>query len=332
MATPKSVFLLGAGYIGQHVIDLLLAANHPVTTMVRNPEVATAWEKAGVKTILGTLDDVDIITAQVAQHEIIINTSSSDHLPSVEAILAGIRQRVLQDLPSTFIHTSGTGLLMDEAKGAFKGEKIYRDDDRTDIDSLPPTALHRNIDLPIVQAAHEFDTKAKIVLLIPPVVYGFNPAHRRLSMGFPKLVQFALKHGFSGRVGEGRNVWSKIHVADLGHVYMIILAYMESAAPSALLENPYFFAEDGTELSWGETTEHIGRVLYKLGKIPSPETRAFNQSDFDDVFGPMTEVIGGSNSISRANRLRQLGWEPKEKSIWASLEEDEIPYIIATQG
>jgi len=333
MATPKSIFLLGAGYVGRHVIDLFLAAKNPVTVLVRNPEQAATLEKAGVKIVLGTLDDSELITEQAANHDVIINTSSSDHLPSVEAVLAGVRQRIRAGQASIFIHTSGTGLLIDEAKGAYKSDKIYRDDTPADVDGLPSTALHRHVDLLIVQAAREFGDKAKIAIVIPPIIYGFNPSHKRFSMALPVLVRFALKHGFSGYVGEGRNVWGGTHVADVARVYPTLLSWMETdtTASSALLENPYFFTDDGREFSWGEVAEHVGRVLYKLGKISSPEPKPFVEADFVDVFGPMTAYLAGSNARNRALRLPALGWEPKEKDIWASLE-DEIPYIIATQS
>ncbi|KAF2815516.1 NAD(P)-binding protein [Mytilinidion resinicola] len=330
MAAPKSVFLLGAGYIGQHIIDLLLAAKHPVTALIRKAEQAAAFEKAGIKTVLGTLDDTELITEQAAQHDVAINTASCDHLPSVKAVLAGIRQRVLARQPSIYIHTSGTLLLTDEAKGAYKSDKVYRDDVPADIDALPPTAPHRHVDLAIVLAARDFGDKAQIAIIIPPAVHGFNPAHNRLSVALPQLVRFALKHGFSGYVGEGRNVWNATHVADLGRAYTTLLSYIETTASSALLENPYFFT-GGQEFSWREAAEHVSRVLYKLGRIPSPEPKAFVESDFGDVYGPRTPIVLGGNARNRAIRLSQLGWEHKEKDIWSSLEEDEIPFILATQ-
>jgi nucleoside-diphosphate-sugar epimerase len=327
MSALQSVFLLGPGFVGQHVLDNLVAAGHRVTTMVRNPDAATTMSKTGVKTIIGTLDDLDKITAQAAQHAIVINTSSSDHPPSVEAILAGVRQRVHQNLPTTFIHTSGAGLLLDEAKGTYKTDKIYSDDNPADIDALPPTALHRNVDLLIVQAARELGNKARIAIIIPPVVYGFNPSHKRLSMAMPVLVRFALKHGFSGRVNEGRNVWSGVHVADLGRAYMTLLAGLDTCVPS-VHENPYFFADSGVEFSWAEAADHVGRILHGLGKIESAETRAFGRDELDDVFGPFTEFVAGGNARSVSKRLPEMGWVPREKGIWESLEEDEIPYMV----
>ncbi|KAF2714521.1 NAD(P)-binding protein [Pleomassaria siparia CBS 279.74] len=327
----KTVFLLGAGFVGQHVIEFLLESKYAVTTIVRKEEIAAKLEKAGVKAILGTLDDHELITSQVAEHEVTINTSSSDDLPSVQAILAGVRKRVVQDLPITFIHTSGAGVMIDDARGRYKTDKVYRDDDPADIDALPPTAIHRDVDLAIVEAAREFGAKARVAIVIPPVVYGFNSNHNRLSMALPVLVKFALKHGFSGRVGEGRNVWGSVHVADLGRVYPTLVEHLGSEPSSALVENPYFFAENGTEFSWKEAAEKIGQILYKLGKIPSPETKAWEPSDLKHVIGPATEIYFGGNSRSVGTRLPKMGWVPREKDIWASLEEDEIPYMIATQ-
>ena len=331
MTSPQSVFLLGAGYVGQHIIDNLVAAEHPVTTLVRNKDLAATLEKAGVKALIGSLSDIDTITTQAAQHAITINTSSSDDLPSVEAILSGVRQRVAQGLPTTFIHTSGGGVLLDEAKGRYKNDTVYSDDDPAGIDALPPTALHRNVDLAIVQAARELGPKANIVIIIPPVIYGFNPAHKRLTIAFPTLIRFALKHGFSARVNAGRNVWGGVHVADLGRAYMTLIDHLDTAVPSAH-ENPYFFADNGVEFSWAEAAENIGRILHKAGKIASPEPRELQAHELVEVFGPFTEAFIGGNARTRSVRLPALGWVPREKSIWAALEEEEVPYILATDG
>jgi len=41
-----------------------------------------------------------------------------------------------------------------------------------------------------------------------------------------------------------------------------------------------------------------------------------------------TGAVIGLNSRSRAIRLRELGWQPTEKSIWESFHEDELPVIL----
>lgn len=56
-----------------------------------------------------------------------------------------------------------------------------------------------------------------------PEIYGFNPAHGRLSIQIPTIARFAHKHGFSGHVGKGLAVESQIHVLDLARAYIVLL-------------------------------------------------------------------------------------------------------------
>lgn len=329
MAATQSVFLAGAGYIGQHILDQLLAAGYSVTVLIRRPEQASVFENAGAKTVVGTLTDLELLTAQTAGHEITINTTSSDDLPSVEAMLSGIRQRVHAGQPSIFIHTSGTGALEDGAFGTAKNDKIFRDDAPGDVEGIAPSMMHRHVDIPVAQAAREFGDKAKVAIILPPFVYGYNSAHKRHSFALAAMVRFALKHGSAGYVGEGRNVWSVVHVEDLGRAYIQLLAYIEQSASKSLVENPYFFAENGSEVPMGEVAEHIGQTMYELGKIPSPKARPFTESDYKDVMGPFTGRGLGCNSRSRAVRLMEFGWKPQEKDVWTSWKEDDIPALVA---
>lgn len=48
----------------------------------------------------------------------------------------------------------------------------------------------------------------------------------------------------------------------------------------------------------------------------------------ESMKGEHTGPAIGLNSRSRAIRLRELGWQPKEKGIWESFHEDELPVII----
>jgi nucleoside-diphosphate-sugar epimerase len=330
MAPHRKVLLIGAGYVGENILDELLAAKYPITTFVRRPEQAAVFESRGAKTVLGSLGDLDLLTAQTAQHEIIINTASADDLPSVEAILAGVRQRVKAGLPSIYLHTSGTGALQDGAMGAHNNGKTYRDDAPADIEALPSSYLHRHVDIPVVQAARKFGDKAKIVIMLPALVYGYNPAHNRYTMLVSILVRFTLKHGFCGYVGEGRNVWGVVHVVDLARAFKTLLVHAEEAPPGAFVENPYFFAEGGSEHSMLEVAEHLAQVLRDSGRIPEAKVQSWSESDYADLLGPMTPVALGCNARSRAIRLRELGWEPKEKDMWASWKEGEISRMVAS--
>lgn len=108
--------------------------------------------------------------------------------------------------------------------------------------------------------------------MFPPVVYGAGKDNR-LSIQIPTMARFAIKHGHAGHVGKGNSIWGQIHVSDLARGYMTILHYMGSCSAEKVLENPYFFYENGDEYSRKRCVEEIGKGLQKAGKIQNPIPR-----------------------------------------------------------
>ncbi|EPY53033.1 NAD dependent epimerase/dehydratase [Schizosaccharomyces cryophilus OY26] len=329
--SEKSVFLLGPGYIGGQILEFLLERNYHVTTLTRRESTAAEFHAQGIKTVIGSLDDRSVIQKQVSVSDIVFHTATADHLPSAEAVLDGLEERAKNNLQTIYINTSGTSILSDNSAGAFKSDMVFEDDKPEGIDALPDSAPHRTIDLPIVRRREILGEHAKIAIMMPPLIYGVGPAGRS-SIQLPTLVRYSLKHRYAGQIGEGRSVWSQIHVKDLARGYLTLLDWLERTPAEEVLPNPYWFCENGNELSWNDCTAEIGRVLYEAGKIESSTPRTIPVSNYGDLFGKWSEPVVGSNSRSRANRLRKLGWEPKEKKTLASLAEDEIPLIMQETG
>jgi len=96
---------------------------------------------------MGDLNDRTLISQHTQEADIIFHTATADHLPSVEAVLEGIHARSQEGKETIFIHTSGTSVLDDNAKGAFKSSKIYHDEVQAEFDSVPDNAPHREINL-----------------------------------------------------------------------------------------------------------------------------------------------------------------------------------------
>jgi nucleoside-diphosphate-sugar epimerase len=329
---PGSVFLIGPGFIGGEIIDLLLITNYNVTTLVRRKSAIEDFAKLGVNTIVGTLEDVSVIKNQVVLSDIIFHTATADHLSSVEAILDGIRQRAQMGLQTIYIHNSGASLLADTSAGDYKSDTVFDDENPSQIDSLPDTAPNRLVDLAIVRARRELAAHAKIAIMIPPVIYGVTTRGNRLSIQLPTLTRYSIKHGYAGQIGKGRSVWNQIHVKDLARGYMVLLHWMESTSLDDLPQSPYFFCENGQELSWGDCAAEVGRILKKAGKIGQSTPKPIPEQNYGDLFGDSSGVVAGSNARNRASRLRKLGWAPLEKDTFASLAEDEIPLILLETG
>jgi nucleoside-diphosphate-sugar epimerase len=324
-----SVFLIGPGFIGGEVLDLILSENkYTVTTLVRRESAVADFGKLGVKTVIGTLDDAQVIINQVAISDVVLHTASADHLPSVEAVLDGVRQREKKGLQTIYIHTSGASLLGDNSEGNYKSDIVFDDENPAQIDALPDSAPHRLIDLAIIRARKELASHSKFAIMIPPLIYGVSSREKRLSIQLPTITRYSIKHRYAGQVGKGLSVWSHVHVKDLARAYVILLHWMERTSTAEVAQNPYYFCENGQELSWGECSAEIGRILQKAGCVDEPEPKTIPSDKYDDIFGDFTPIVAGSNSRSRANRLRKLGWAPSEKETFASLAEDEIPLIL----
>lgn len=168
----NKVFIVGPGFIGWNVLDLLVTDGYEVTGLVRREEHANGIQQSGASAILGDLDDKALITKHTALSDIVLHTATADHLPSVEAILDGIKMRAFKGQMTIFIHTSGTSVLDDKSDGQFKSDKIYTDRTRDDMDSVPDDAPHREVDLSIVKAQVELGDKAKMAIMCPPLIYG----------------------------------------------------------------------------------------------------------------------------------------------------------------
>jgi nucleoside-diphosphate-sugar epimerase len=328
MATGKNVFIVGPGLIGWTILDLLVAEGYKVTGLVRRQEHADGLKQSGAEAVIGDLHDAKLIAEQVSKNDIVFHTATADDLPSVQAVLQGVHQKADRGEPIIYIHTSGTSLLDDQAHGSFKSDKIYHDNKQEEIDSLSDNAPHRQIDLTILNTRKALGSKARIAIMIPPLIYGTS--HHRLTIQLPTLTRWALKHGYPAHVGAGKSVWSNIHVRDLARGFVTVLHHLESKS-SEDDQNPYFFCENSgdDEPSWGEMVAVIGEVLHAEGKIEDPTPREMPVETYGDVFGPeFTGPVVGMNSRSRAVRLRELGWKPQEKGWKESLVEDELPILL----
>jgi nucleoside-diphosphate-sugar epimerase len=331
MATKGSVFLIGPGFIGLQILGELLAEGYPVTTLVRREEARASLEKLGTKTILGSIDDSDVIRKAAADADIVIHTATADHLPSAISVLDGIAERAKAGKSTIYIHTSGCSAITDGSNGDHVSDKIYEDDKPETIDSIADDAPHRSIDLAILKRRRELGANAKVSIVLPPVIYGLGKDNR-LSIQIPTMARFAVKHGYAGYVGGGKSVWGHVHVADLARGYLTILHYLESTPADKVLENPYFFIENGEEYSWERCAAEIGKGLKEAGKIQDATPRQIPKELYNYVFGDWSPTVVGQNARNRANRLRALGWKPREKSTFQSLVEDELPVILAEKG
>ncbi|MFM2055625.1 MAG: hypothetical protein RLY71_10 [Pseudomonadota bacterium] len=289
----STIFLTGAtGFIGGSLAVSLIQAGHHIRGLVRNPQGAALLAKRGIEPVLGGLDDADLLTREARASDGVINTASADHAASVQALIAG-----LEGSTKPLIHTSGSSIIGDDARGHQVSDKVFDEDTPLVVNVLKQP--RRDIDLMVLGASARGIRSA---VICPSNIYGIGKGLKPDSVQIPFLAANARQHGVVQIVGAGLNVWSNVHIDDVVDLYQLVLA----RAPAG----SFYFAENG-EASFGDIGAAIAKRL-GLGAVEflPPEEAAQRWGVAKAYFSL------GSNSRVRARRARsELGWSPRHSSV-----------------
>ncbi len=280
------ILIVGAtGYIGGTVAMRLRAAGHTVLGTARNEGDATRLRALGLESAVVTLDDSAGLTALAKKADAVINAASSDQRSAVEALLRGTKR---------LIHTSGSSVVSTDARGELV-PAIY--DETTARTPVPEKVARQAIDDLVRNGG-------QTAVICPGIAYGRGTGLKTETIHLPLIMNDARKHGSVRYIGQGKNIWSNVHVEDLADLYAMAL---ERAEPGAFL-----FAENG-EASMRELSEAIGRRL----ELP---TTSMTFDEGAEAWGHELARFGmGSNSRIRGVRARALGWAPRRPSLFESI-------------
>lgn len=165
----------------------------------------------------------------------------ADDLEAVKVMLRGSKRRFQETgHPPIFIHTvccvvfgrigvyphsnnhqSGTGVLTDDAAGLRASDTVWDDANPEQLDRLPPTAPHRDVDLELIHADDE--GYVRVYIVAPATIYGLASGKfvdagiaNKHSIQLPSLIHASLDRGRAGMVGAGVNIWPNVHIDDGG--------------------------------------------------------------------------------------------------------------------
>ncbi|KAJ3516695.1 hypothetical protein NLJ89_g967 [Agrocybe chaxingu] len=320
MSGELNIFFTGVtGYIGGSVLSRLLkhkdAASFHITALVRSTEKAEKIKTLGVETIIGSYTDEDLtfLKEAASKADVVITAVDCDNLPAAQAILDGLKlKHEASGKAPILIHTSGTALLADDARG-LSSEHIHYSDTETDkLDALPVTTLHRNVDIPILETDKAGYIKAYIVT--PSAVFG-KPEGPLIELGIqnshtiviPWLAKASIARKQGGHIGKGLNVWPAVHVEDNADLYLILFDAVR-AKPDEVPRG-YYFTEN-FHYSSLEVSTVIAETLVELGISTDAKPSGFTVEEREKYFGAFWPLLG-TNCYAKANRGRALGWKPK---------------------
>ncbi|WP_343717508.1 NAD-dependent epimerase/dehydratase family protein [Inquilinus sp.] len=295
-----TIFLTGAsGYIGGAVAVRLLRDGHRIRGLVRSPEKAARLQALGIEPVIGDLSDTTLLAREAEAADAVINTASADDRAAVEALLDA-----LAGSGKPFLHTSGTSVVADDARGEWASDRIYDED--TPVEPVSGKAARVAIDRMIVEAAGR---GVRSAVLCNSLIYGTGPGLNPDSVQIPALVAQARKTGVVRHIGRGLNIWSNVHVDDMADLYALALDRASAGA--------FYYVENG-EASFAEATAAIARRLGLGAPQPWPVDDAIAALGFGHAVYSL-----GSNSRVRGKRARaELGWAPKHGSLTGWIERD----------
>ena len=301
----------GTGFIGSHVVDLLLENGHSVTLLLRRPSVPAAWNGRDVTVAQGDLREPGPVIDAMKGADVVF------HIGEVRSTTAG-NAAVNVELVKRMVMALGPS----EVKRLVFVSSIS-------VAGIP-LAIPANEDTPALQDLRdqytEYKRKAEElirqspsgvehVIVRPGVVYG--PGSRRLGSMIDAIRRFGpLGLPF---IGAGTNLLPLIHMKDLARA-----VYLAGTVPSAA--NQTLNITDGERRTWMSFFTAIAEGQHKrfrlipvhpaLVKFP-----AMFVDLFTGIFGQSLDLPAFVSYVTRdvhfdCGRAKSvLGWEPSYRDL-----------------
>jgi nucleoside-diphosphate-sugar epimerase len=280
------VALTGAtGYVGSHVLSELHAHGHEVTALVRDDTQAAAVADRGAKPAVVDLYD------RVAVVNVLSHTDGAVHTASPgDATSADLDSAVVDAVIEGF---GGTGKAYVQISGLW----IYGNNTSIREDSpfnAPALVAWKEPIQNRLLAARDI----RVVVPISGTAYGDGGG------GIPGLVLGSPRDDGGNLVtlGDGKQHWATVHVADLADFFRLALEN-ESA-------RGYYVIGNGVESTVAELTDAAATAVGAPGAVPGSDDEA--RGRLGDYFA---EVLLLDQATNAAKARDQLGWQPSHQSL-----------------
>ncbi|RDW62496.1 hypothetical protein BP5796_10798 [Coleophoma crateriformis] len=313
------IFITGvSGYIaGQLATDL--SKQHPewqLVGLVRNDDQAQkiAARLPAIQTVLGDLSSHAILMREAEKADVVIQAADCDDAALVKTLIKGLAQG---GKGGSFIQISGAASIADAPNGYGQpSSKVYDDvEDIAEITTFDPTHLHWEADQAVLHEGQALGVKTAI--LVPTMVYGDGEGPvKTKSMTIPWLVDAIVKRGKGFTVGEGKSAWAGVHVKDLSVAIILILenALTSDGGKAVWGSEGVYYVEEG-EYAFADIVPKLVESLKSRGMIKCLDIDQVSTEEATRI-NPYSLLIWGANVRCRATRLRALGWQPTQQTLY----------------
>jgi nucleoside-diphosphate-sugar epimerase len=287
------VFVTGAtGLVGSAVVAELLGNGHTVLALTRSDESALAAETAGAERLRGSLADLDVLRAGVAQADGVIHLAFGNDFSSAEAVAKTVAEETAA-LTTLGEELVGSGRPFVTVSGTpWVSGRVSTEADPTSTDG-PVGGRGRAVSAVLDLASRGVRTSA---IRLPRTV------HNEGTGGFAGLLtNIARQSGVSGYPGDGEQRWPAVHALDAAVLFRLALEQAEAGTAW------HAVADEGDKVR--DIAAVIGRRLgLPVESVPT------------ESFGPLGPIFAADQPSSSTHTRQALGWEPKHPSLLEDLE------------
>lgn len=273
------------GFVGSHVLTDLIAHGHEVTALVRDESQAIAVAASGAKATLVDLYDRPAVVRLLTSLDGSIHTASPG-----DATSADLDSAMVDAVIEAF---SGSGKPHIQISGLW----VYgtNTDIAEDSSFAPP---------PMVAWKEPIERRLLSANGVRGIVPISSTAYGDAGGGIPGLLLGSPRDDAGNliMIGEGRQHWSTVHVADLADFFRRALE-QDSA-------HGYYVIGNGLRPTVAELTQAAAVAVGAPGAVPGSEDEA--RSRLGDYFAEVLLLDQGT----QASRARvELGWEPSHPGL-----------------
>lgn len=288
------IFVTGAtGFIGTELVKELIEAGHQVRGLARSDASAEQLKAMGAEVHRGDLQNLESLRSGAAGMDAVVNLAFNHEDMSKFAENGKDERNAIEALGSVLepgkllVVTSGTGL-------ASGGPGHLR------MESDPPLSTEAIPRQPEDVARAVAERRVRVAIVRLPQV------HDTRKQGLvPFLTETARQKGISAYVGDGANRWAAAPLADVAHLYRLIV---EQTEPGVTVYHAV--QEEGVALR--EIAETIGKGL----KIP---VVSLDKEKAAEHFGWLAHFAGLDMPATSAWTRTTLDWEPTGPGLIADL-------------
>src|SRR3954447_26902677 len=270
----------GSGYVGQAVVQALVAEGHEVEALVREGADASGVSDIGAEPQRGHLGDLDLMRAAGDRADAVIHLAPSD--PDTDLAASSAIQERLGDGP--FVFTGGAWVYGDT-------DGVVNEDAPL---APPPIVAWRVANTRAIMSPA--DQGGRPVLIMPGAVYGDNAGLITAAM-----VEPARSQGYASYIADGRNHMALVHRRDIARLYVLAL--------SAPAESRYFGVGESNV-----TARHVAEAASRAAGADGA-TRSLSIDEARQVWGPLADALALDQQFTSRRARDELGWVPRESGV-----------------